>query len=246
MSTPDPGSGVSVGLTPLADLCARLGVEFADQGLLRLALVHPSLVNEKGLDRSLSNQRLEFLGDAVIDLAVAEELYRRYPDWTEGRLTAARSTLVSGETLGHVGAEIGLGEFLTMGKGEEAGGGRDRPSNLAATVEAIVGAALLDGGHEGAASLTLRLLASRLDAADGEADVNAKSALQELVQGRGLAAPVYRIVDTSGDPHARSFVAEVLIDGTVLGTGSGPRKSAAEQAAAREALTALSGPSDGA
>jgi ribonuclease-3 len=188
-------------------LSARLGLKFRDPDLLALALVHPSLVNEKGLDRSLCNQRLEFLGDAVIDLAVARALYMHHPDWTEGRLTEARASLVSGETLAAVAAEFGLGEFLVMGKGEEAGGGRERPSNLAAMLEAIVGAALLDGGDEAASSLALRLLGHRLNRADGEADINAKSALQELVQGRGLQAPVYHIVDRSGDAHAPSFVA---------------------------------------
>ena len=206
---------------------------------MALALVHPSLVNEKGLDRSLSNQRLEFLGDAVIDLAVARALYERHPDWTEGRLTEARASLVSGETLASVAAEYGLGDYLVMGKGEEAGGGHERPSNLAALLEAIVGAALLDGGHKTASSLALRFLGNRVGLADGEADINAKSALQELVQGRGQPAPVYRIVEQSGDAHAPSFVAEVEVDGEVAGRGSGSRKSAAEQAAAKAALAEL-------
>jgi ribonuclease III len=220
-------------------LSLRLGLKFRDPDLLALALVHPSLVNEKGLDRSLCNQRLEFLGDAVIDLAVARALYVMHPDWTEGRLTEARASLVSGETLASVAAEFGLGDFLVMGKGEEAGGGRERPSNLAALLEAIVGAVQLDGGHEAASALALRLLGHRLDRADGEADINAKSALQELVQGRGQPAPVYRIVEESGDAHAPSFVAEVEVDGEVAGRGSGSRKAAAEQAAAKAALAEL-------
>jgi ribonuclease-3 len=220
-------------------LTNRLGFEFLDPDLLALALVHPSLVNEKGLDRSLCNQRLEFLGDAVIDLAVARDLYERHPDWTEGRLTEARASLVSGETLAAVAFEFRLGEFLVMGKGEEAGGGRERPSNLAALLEAIVGAAQLDGGHEAASSLALRLLGDRVGRADGEADINAKSALQEIVQGKGHPAPVYRIIEQSGNAHAPSFVAEVEVGDEVIGRGSGHRKSAAEQAAARAALSEL-------
>jgi ribonuclease-3 len=223
-----------------AELGTRLGLDFRDPDLLALALVHPSLVNEKNLDRSLSNQRLEFLGDAIVGLVVAEALYARHPEWTEGRLTTARSGIVSGETLAAVASGIGLGAYLVMGKGEEAGGGRQRPSNLAAALEAVVGSALLDGGHEAATALTLSLLADRLEEADGEAGVNAKSALQELVQGCGLAAPVYRLVGRSGDPHAPSFTAEVEVDGSVVGRGSGSRKATAEQAAADEALAALS------
>jgi ribonuclease-3 len=223
----------------VAELSARLGLEFRDPGLLALALVHPSLVNEAGLDRTISNQRLEFLGDAVIGLVVAETLYRKHPDWTEGRLTVARSTLVSGDTLAAVAEEIGLGATLVMGKGEESGGGSGRPTNLAAALEALIGATLLDGGHEVASALTLRLLGDRLDAADGETGPNAKTALQELVQGRELAAPIYHIVSQSGDPHEMSFTAEVEVDGKVAGSGTGPRKSAAEQAAASAALAAL-------
>ncbi len=223
----------------VAELSARLGLEFRDPELLALALVHPSLVNEAGLDRTLSNQRLEFLGDAVIGLVVAEALYLKHPDWTEGRLTVARSSLVSGDTLAAVAQDIGLGAHLVMGKGEESGGGRERPTNLAAALEAAIGAALLDSGHEVASALTLRLLGDRLETADGETGPNAKSALQELIQGRGLATPIYQIVGQSGDPHEMSFTAEVEVDGKVAGRGSGPRKSAAEQAAASSALAAL-------
>lgn len=225
----------------VAGLSARLGLEFRDPELLALALVHPSLVNEKGFSNpTFSNQRLEFLGDAVIGLVIAEALYLNHPDWAEGRLTVARSSLVSGETLTAVAQDIGLGAYLVMGKGEESGGGRERLSNLAAALEAVIGATLLDSGHEAASALSLRLLGDRLEAADGDTGSNAKSALQELIQGRGLATPIYQIVSQSGDPHEMSFIAEVEVDGKVAGRGTGPRKSAAEQAAAASALTRLS------
>ena len=224
----------------LADLQSRIGCTFSDTGLLELALIHPSVVNEEGSARTLSNQRLEFLGDAVVDLAVAEELYRRHPDWSEGRLTSVRSALVSGETLAAAAADIGLGDYLVLGRGEEALGGRERPSNLAAALESVVGARFLDAGYDAALGLALSLLGDRLDEVGEEAVANPKSDLQELVQGRGWQPPLYRIVEQSGEPHLPSFVAEVEVDGRVAGRGSGSRKSSAEQAAARQALIDLS------
>ena len=223
-------------VSELAELEIRLGIEFHDPQLLKIALVHPSLVNEKGIDRNQCNQRLEFLGDALIDLAVAEELYRRHPDWTEGRLTAARAGLVNDETLAEIAAAMEIGNFLLMGRGETAGGGRARPSNLADALEAIVGAVLLDAGYQTASSLTLRLLADRIDYAGRASELNPKSKLQELVQRRSLKTPVYRTVETAGDPHTPSFHVEVMVDGRVVGTGFGPRKAIAEQEAASKAL----------
>ena len=224
----------------LADLQSRIGCTFSDTGLLELALIHPSVVNEEGSARTLSNQRLEFLGDAVVDLAVAEELYRRHPDWSEGRLTSVRSALVSGETLAAAAADIGLGDYLVLGRGEEALGGRERPSNLAAALESVVGARFLDAGYDAALGLALSLLGDRLDEVGEGAVANPKSDLQELVQGRGWQPPLYRIVEQSGEPHLPSFVAEVEVDGRVAGRGSGSRKSSAEQAAASQALIDLS------
>ena len=224
----------------LADLQSRIGCTFSDTGLLELALIHPSVVNEEGSARTLSNQRLEFLGDAVVDLAVAEELYRRHPDWSEGRLTSVRSALVSGETLAAAAADIGLGDHLVLGRGEKALGGRERPSNLAAALESVVGARFLDAGYDAALGLALSLLGDRLDEVGEGAVANPKSDLQELVQGRGWQPPLYRIVEQSGEPHLPSFVAEVEVDGRVAGRGSGSRKSSAEQAAARQALIDLS------
>ena len=198
------------------------------------------MINEEGSARTLSNQRLEFLGDAVADLAVAEELYRRYPDWNEGRLTSVRSGLVSGKTLAAAAADIDLGKYLVLGRGEEVLGGRERPSNLAAALESVVGARLLDAGYDAAMDLVLSLLGDRLAEADMGAVANPKSALQELVQARGLPTPLYRIVEQSGEPHLPFFAAEVEVEGRVAGRGSGARKATAEQAAARQALIDLS------
>lgn len=217
-----------------------LGLSFRDGGLLRLALVHGSALNESPGQFDESNQRLEFLGDAVLGLVVAEELYRRHADWPEGRLTAARAAIVGGGALAGVGESLGLGEHQVMGRGEEASGGRRRPSNLAETFEAILGALLLDQGYEAARGFVLRLLASELAAAArGGGPSSPKSALQEMVQARGSSAPTYRILAEEGRGHDRLFTAEVLVDGEVAGRGAGPRKSLAEQEAARQALSAL-------
>ena len=219
-----------------------LPVSFADKRLLRLALIHSSYLNEGAGEFSHSNERLEFLGDAVLGVVVADELYRRYPEWTEGQLTQVRAGLVQGETLATAADRLGLGSHLYMGKGEEAGGGRVRPTNLAAALEALVGALFLDQGFQPARDLVLHVLSQELSALGPEsAPRSPKSALQEIVQQRGLAAPSYRIVSATGADHARIFTAEVVVAGKVAGKGEGKRKSLAEQQAAAEALIALDG-----
>ncbi len=219
------------------ELEEALGVRFRDAGLLRLALVHGSYLNEnpgEGLD---SNERLEYLGDAVLGMAVAEELYAVNPGWPEGKLTQARAALVQESTLAEAARDIGLGEMLRMGKGEEAGGGRERPSNLSAGLEAVVGAVFLDQGYKAAREVVLRVLGDRLSSLDeAEMSANPKSALQEAVQAEGLPSPTYRIVHEEGADHDRLFVAEVTVGGEVAGRGEGKRKSLAEQSAAVEAL----------
>jgi len=216
------------------------GVSFRDKGLLDLALVHSSYLNERPGAFPESNERLEFLGDACLGLTVAEELYRRYPDWPEGNLTSARSVLVRGESLADIATRLDLGRFMYMGRGEEAGGGRDRPTNLAAAFEALVGALLLDQGYEAARDFVLKVLTDSMTALDERVvHKDPKSALQEVVQARGQAPPVYHIVGISGLEHARQFTAEVAVAGEVMGRGTGTRKSEAEQRAAGEALRRL-------
>ena len=218
----------------------KLGVSFIDKGLLTQALVHSSFLNENPGVFAESNERLEFLGDAVVGSAVAAELFSTYDSWPEGMLTAGRSSLVQGDTLARVAGRLGLGEHLQMGRGEEAAGGRNRPNNLAATFEAVVGAYFLDLGYDAAADLVLRLLGPELsELTEPGASPNPKSSLQEAIQARGQTAPSYRIVKVEGQDHARRFTAEVVIDGVPIGTGMGSRKALAERAAADDALKSM-------
>ncbi len=224
------------------ELERALGVQFRDTGLLRLGLVHSSYLNENPGEYPESNERLEFLGDAVLGMVVAEELYGANPDWPEGRLTQARAALVQEATLAEVARGIGLGDMLRMGRGEEAGGGRERPSNLSAGLEAVIGAVFLDQGYEVAREVVLKVLGDGLASlGEPEMSANPKSALQEAVQAEGLPSPTYRIVHEEGADHDRLFVAEVTVGDEVAGRGEGKRKSLAEQAAAVEALRGLGG-----
>ena len=227
-------------MTDYEGLEEELGVSFNDKGLLTQALVHSSFLNENPGVFAESNERLEFLGDAVIGSAVAAELYSTYDSWPEGMLTAGRSSLVQGDTLARVAGRLGLGEHLQMGRGEEAAGGRSRPNNLAATFEAVVGAYFLDLGYDAAADLVLRLLEPELsELTEPGASPNPKSSLQEAIQARGQTAPSYRIVKVEGKDHARRFTAEVVVDGVPIGTGMGSRKALAERAAAGDALKTM-------
>ena len=223
-----------------AALERTLGVRFNERGLLHQALVHRSFLNEQD-DRALASyDRLEYLGDAFLGWVAAAELYRLCPHYDEGELTRARASLVRGETLADIARSLGLGAYLLLGQGEEASGGRDRTRNLAAALEAVIGAVLLDQGEEAARSLVLRWLGPRIEAmGDSGAERDAKSALQEFLQGQGLPLPVYETVSDSGEPHDKEFVVRVLAYGRVLGAGAGRRRADAEQAAAREALAAL-------
>ena len=218
-----------------------LGVELHDRRLLELALVHDSYLNESAGAADESNERLEFLGDAVIGAAAAHELYRRNPGWPEGRLSEARSELVRDETLARVASRLDLGDRLRMGRGAASDGGRGRPSVLASAFESVVGAVFLDRGYPEAEALALRLLAPEMSRLERPSTaLNPKSALQEALQATGAAPPTYSIVDVAGEDHARQFTAEVSLDGRVLGSGTGPRKSTAERRAAEAALAALS------
>ena len=224
------------------ELERELGIQFRDAGLRRLALVHSSYLNENPGEYPESNERLEFLGDAVLGMVVAEELYGTNPGWPEGTLTQARAALVQEATLAEAARQIGLGEMLHMGRGEEAGGGRERASNLSAGLEAVIGAVFLDQGYEEARGVVVRVLADQIASLDEpEMSANPKSALQEAVQAEGLPSPTYRIVHEEGADHDRLFVAEVTVGGEVAGRGEGKRKSLAEQSAAVEALRGMGG-----
>ena len=217
-----------------------LGVKFKERSLLRQAVVHRSFLNEHpelGLE---SYERLEYLGDAFLGWVVAQELYRRYPSYTEGDLSRARSSLVEGRRLAGVARGLGLGAYLSLGQGEGASGGRNRLSNLAGALEAVLGAVLLDQGTRPARAMVLRWLAvpmKQLTAVGAPPD--AKSALQEWAQRRGLPLPDYAVKQESGPAHARRFAVQVQLEGKVAGEGEGRRKLDAEQAAAAQALAVL-------
>ena len=217
-------------------LMDRLGHRFDDPELLDLALTHRSWCAEHS--GSSSNERLEFLGDAVLSLVVTQRLYERFGDWAEGDLAKTRASLVNAATLADVGRSVALGEMLRLGRGEDASGGRRKPSILADALEAVIGAVYLDGGMGAADDAVGQLLGARLDAAassPGHADF--KTRLQELAARRGLDPPSYDVT-TSGPAHDRLFYAEAHT-GTASGVGRGSTKKDAEQHAAEIAYAAL-------
>ena len=230
------------------NLQAVLGLEFEDRRLLDQALVHGSYANEQGWPLSSSYERLEYLGDAVLELVVSEELYRRRPDLSEGELTKGRAALVRDETLAQVAARRRLGEFLKLGKGEESNGGRQRESNLAAVFEAVVAAVYLDQGYAGAQQFILKTMAPELEDFLGGsiAQENPKSRLQEIIQGQGKPAPTYRLLSCEGPDHGPVFTVEVVVEDEALGVGRGGSKAGAERTAAENALTLLAATAAGA
>lgn len=226
-------------MADLTQLETRLGVSFEDQGLLRQALMHPSYINEQP-GGGESNQRLEFLGDALLGMVVAQEVYRRHPQVDEGALTEFRSYVVRGRTLAVVARRLGLNELLLLGQGEAASGGRDRESNLAAVLEAVAGAVLLDRGYRTATRFVLRVLKSELDTVLSQGVTrDAKSLLQERVQRDGMGTPHYEVVATEGPAHRRWFTVAVTVGDVVVATGSGKRRVDAESQAAATALAGL-------
>ena len=226
----------------LDSLARGLGIPFDDAALLRLAFTHSSYANENPRAGGVSNERLEFLGDALVGLVVGEHAYRERPEQGEGDLTSLRAALVQDETLARVARSLGLGRFMQMGRGEDASGGRERTSNLAALFEALAGAVHLDQGFDAARGFVIRSLSAEMGAvADPSPPRNAKSLLQEALQGQGLEPPTYRIVGVEGADHARTYTAEVEVAGEALAQGRGPRKSAAEREAAQRALERMVG-----
>lgn len=221
----------------LSSLQDKLGVQFNRPELLREALTHTSYVNEQPCAFATDNERLEFLGDAVLDFLVGEALYRRYPSAHEGALTSMRAALVRTDSLARASHAVDLGGHLFLGRGEEASGGRERAANLAAAFEAVIGATYLDQGLEVARRLMLALLGDAIQALEASATRDPKSLLQEYVQARTHCTPVYHTTAERGPDHAKEFVVEVVVGDQVVGVGSGPSKQVAEQAAAHAALT---------
>lgn len=226
--------------TNMVELEKKLNYTFRNPALLEEALSHSSYANEHRSGHLNSNERLEFLGDSVLGFVTAEFLFLQHPDLPEGDLTRIRAALVCEQSLYEVARKLDLGSYLKLGRGEEAGGGRERTSILADAMEAVFAAVYLDGGITAASALIHRcLLDAEKEEAVEERRRDYKTALQELVQRQADQVLVYRVVGEQGPDHAKTFEAEVLLNGTAVGSGCGHSKKEAEQAAARSALEAL-------
>lgn len=224
----------------LAELESRIGYRFADRELLQAALTHRSFSNEQGGGATPHNERLEFLGDAVLGLAVSDELCRCHPEFHEGELTRLRAEVVNTASLAAVARSLEIGSCLHLGRGEELSGGRDKESLLADALEALLGAMFRDGGWAAAQPVVIRLLQQTLQrAAADQRGSDYKTRLQEALQGRFGRAPVYLLVGVEGPDHERLYRVEVRFDGKTIGRGNGRSKKVAEQAAAAEGLAFL-------
>ncbi len=222
------------------EFIARLGVSFKDEGLLDLALTHRSYAYENEITET--NERLEFLGDAILNLCVTDLLYARFPQYLEGDLAKLRASLVSEPALADVAGELELGSAISLGRGESQSGGRSKPSIKADGLEAVIGAVYLDSGIVGVRKLVKRLFGHLVEAAAGkEIPKDAKTRLQEIVTRRHGMLPKYRVVG-SGPDHAKRFRAEVFVNEELSGFGEGRSKKEAEQAAAAVALETLDQP----
>jgi ribonuclease III len=221
-------------------LSRTLGYSFNDPALLEAALIHTSYVNERPGRGLESNERLEFLGDAVLGVVVAHRLYTLRPESAEGELTVLRAWLVRQSTLARWARQVGLGPHLLLGRGEARGGGRDRPALLSRGFEALIGSVYLDGGLEAARSVLLPFIDQEIQSGfSPQRVVDAKSRLQQVTQARFESTPIYNIIDHSGPGHAPVFVVEVRAGPDVLARGSGHSKRSAQQAAAHAALQLL-------
>lgn len=215
----------------------RLGYQFTDRSLLENALTHSSYANEHRDAGMSSNERLEFLGDSVLGMVVADHLYREHPRMPEGELTRTRAALVCEGSLVEVARTLELGKYLRLGKGEDAGGGRERPSILADATEAVLAAIYLDGGIAQARRVIRALILGNEEEMSASRDY--KTALQELVQRESGQKLAYRLVAEEGPDHAKRFSVEVELNGKTVGAGEGRTKKAAEQNAAKAAIAAL-------
>jgi ribonuclease-3 len=217
----------------VSGLQRNIGYRFRDVSLLADALKHRSVLPLYGEDRAKSNERLEFLGDAVLDFVVAEYFFHLFPTMTEGELTKLRSVIASGSVLVRAAQKVELGRFVLLSPNEEHTGGRERPSILEDAFEALIGAIYLDGGRKAAREFVeTHLLGNWKEVVQQKEFVNYKSLLLEHVQSQQATAPIYVLRDQSGPDHLRRFVVEVVINGVVHGRGEGRSKKAAEQEAA--------------
>ena len=219
----------------IKDLEAAIGYRFQNITLLQNALAHSSYANERWHNSLMSNERLEFLGDSILGMVVAEYLYRNFPHRPEGELTRMRADMVCENSLAAIADRIGLGKHLLLGHGEEAGGGRSRASILADAVESVIAACFLDGGMEASRAFIEQFVLSRVPVKQ-MANKDHKTALQELVQQKKNQVLSYALVGESGPDHDKQFVVEVSLNGKVIGRGTGTSKERAEQDSARDAM----------
>ena len=217
----------------------RLGYSFRNRALLETALTHSSYANENRASGIVCNERLEFLGDSVLGVTVADFLYRHFPDMPEGRMTRLRAELVCEHSLHRVALELHLGDYLRLGKGEEQNGGRKRASILSDAVEAVIAAMYLDAGMETAAGFIHRCLLDDIRAIETPTFTDYKTSLQELVQRHSGQVLSYELVGEEGPDHAKTFRVQVCLNGDPIGRGTGRTKKEAEQTAAANALEAL-------
>lgn len=213
-----------------------IGYHFNNQGLLRQALTHSSYANERHMKKHSDNERLEFLGDAVLEVTSSEFLYQKYPDYSEGELTKLRASLVCEPTLAFCTRAIDLGKYLYLGKGEDLTGGRNRKSILSDALEAVIGAIFLDGGFANAKEFVLKYILTDIE--HKQLFYDSKTILQEVVQGEHEQL-TYVLTDESGPDHNKSFTVRACIGERVIGSGTGHTKKAAEQEAAYQALLML-------
>ena len=231
---------------PTSELAARLGVSFSDPGILIQAVTHSSYVNEQPDETVVANERLEFLGDAVLSLVISEALWNRHPDEPEGLLTTRRAAIVSARGLARIATRLDLGAYLVLGQGAERSGERRRGSVLASAFEAVVAAIYLDGGLSVVREFLLRTIQPELDAASPPMSLKSpKSRLQELAYATGGRPPAYRVLSVEGPDHARHYLVEVMVEGRTLGRGEGRNRRDAETEAAAAALLVLAGDTPG-
>lgn len=226
----------------IAELEAILGHQFRDPRWLEQALMHSSRIPERSPEEPAeSNEKLEFLGDAVLELVVSEELVREFPEWSEGQLSKSRARLVNATAISLSAQRLGIGKYLRLGRGEEKTGGRTKPALLADAYEALIAAVYLDGGLESAREFVRRSLVNGTIAVEAErlGHTDHKSALQEFLQSRGITTGTYHVIAESGPDHQKTFRVEVRVAGTVTAMGCGRTKKEAEQAAAIAALIQL-------
>ena len=224
----------------LLKLQKTIGYDFKKRDLLVEALTHPSIAHERGNESNHHNQRLEFLGDAVLQLVVTDRIYKLYPDLPEGKLTQIRAHLANRHTLYRRAQAIDLGKYLLLGKGEESSGGRERLSNLADAYEALLGSVYLDGGIRAARKIIFAQFAEEFtNIKQATPRQNPKGRLQELLQAHSPKGPIYRVVHESGPDHSKHFEAVVEWEGRQIGSGTGSSKKQAETVAAEAALSAL-------